>query len=139
MAQLLASVQLGYGIKRGAEAAVHGAHLFLNILNDNELMLKLDFMNTFNTVRRDKILSSVKDFVPMLLPFVHLAYSTKSSLFWGDNILESAGGVQQRDLLGLLLFFVSIHQLTTQLKVSFLCCIWMMVLWVEILSLSLKI
>ena len=50
MAELLAPIQLGYGIKRGSEAAVHGARLFLKALQNNEVLLKLDFMNAFNTI-----------------------------------------------------------------------------------------
>ena len=82
----------------------------------NEILLKLDFENAFNTVRRDKMLIAVKEVVPMLLPFVHSAYSTSSTLFWGNKILESAEGVQQGDPLGPLLFCLVIHQLLTQLR-----------------------
>ena len=65
------------------------------------------------------MLSVVREFVPMLLPFVHSAYATTSSLFWGDKVLESAEGVQQGDPLGPLLFCLTIYQLTPQLKADF--------------------
>ena len=54
MGELFAPVQLGYGVKRGAEAAVHSARLFLLNLNPNQILLKLDFKNAFNTVCREK-------------------------------------------------------------------------------------
>ena len=62
--------------------------------------------------------NDVKELVPMLLPFVHFTYST-SSPFWGDEFLESAEGIQQRDPLGLLLFWLAIQQITIQLKWEF--------------------
>ena len=51
-----------------------------------------------------------------LFPFVHSAYSSSSSLFWGDKIIQSAEGVQQGDPLGPLLFCLGIHQMCTQLE-----------------------
>jgi len=51
-----------------------------------------------------------------LFPFVHSAYSSPSSLFWGDKIIQSAEGVQQGDPLGPLLFCLGIHQMCTQLE-----------------------
>ena len=64
------------------------------------------------------MVNAVKDLVPMLLPFVPFTYST-SSPFWGDEFLETAEGIQQRDPLGFLLFCLAIHQLTIQLNWEF--------------------
>ena len=50
MAALLASYQLGYGVKGGAEAAVHSARLFLHNLKPQQVLLKLDFKNAFNFI-----------------------------------------------------------------------------------------
>ena len=63
MALLFEPRQLGYGIKRGAEAA---ARLFLCTLIADHVVVKLDFKNAFNSVRRDKMLTAVRDLVPML-------------------------------------------------------------------------
>ena len=65
------------------------------------------------------MLKAVGDLVPTLLPFVHSVYSTPSSLFWEDRILESSEGVQQGAPLGPLLFCLTIHHLTTQLISGF--------------------
>ena len=65
------------------------------------------------------MLQAVRDLVPTLLPFAHSAYSSSSSLFWEDRILESFEGVQQVDPLGPLLFCLTIHDLTTQLNSGF--------------------
>ena len=121
MAALLAPRQLGYGVRGGAEAAVHAARLYLQDLQ-HRCFLKLDFRNAFNALRRDKMLQAVQNFAPDLLPFVHLSYSSSSSLFWSDKIIQSAEGVQQGDPLGPLLFCLTIHPLVSQLKSEL--CVW---------------
>ena len=119
MSNLLAPRQLGFGVKRGAEAAVHAARLYINNLEVNQGLVKLDFRNAFNTVRRDKMLDAVSDLAPTLLPFVHSVYSTPSNLFWGDRVLQSSEGVQQGDPLGPLLFCLSLFCLHSELKSEF--------------------
>lgn len=119
MSTLLAPRQLGYGTPQGAEAAVHAARRYLNSLQPDYVLLKLDFANAFNCIRRDKMLSKVGELAPELLPFVHSAYSTPSTLFWGETPLQSSEGVQQGDPLGPLLFCLSIHHLTEQLTSEF--------------------
>ena len=119
MASLLAPRQLGYGVKGGVEAAVHSARLYIHNLKPQQALLKLDFKNAFNSVRRDKMLTAVSVLAPDLLPFVHSTYSSPSSLFWGDKILQSSEGVQQGDPLGPLLFCLSLYQLHSQVKSEF--------------------
>ena len=121
MTALLGPHQLGFGFKGGSEAAVHAVRLYLNDLEEN-CILKLDFRNAFNTLRRDKMLQSVKNFAPDLLHFVHSTYSSPSTLFWGDKTIQSEEGVQQGDPLGPLLFCLTIHPLVSQLKSEL--CVW---------------
>ena len=85
MGALLAPRQLGYGVKGGCEAAVHSARLYLDNLLEDHAILKLDFKNTFNSVRRDTMLEAVHDLALAIFPFVHTAYSMPSSLFWGSK------------------------------------------------------
>ena len=99
--------------------AVHAARLFLGELNPEKAVLKLDFSNAFNTIRRDKMMGAISEHVPELYPFVHLAYCATSSLFWGENTIQFAEGVQQGDPLGPLLFCLSIHRMCTLLKSEF--------------------
>ena len=81
MSTLLAPHQLGYGISRGAEAALHTTRQYLNNLQPNHALLKLDFNNTFNSIWREEAVLSL---VPVLYPFVNSVYSGSSSLFWND-------------------------------------------------------
>ena len=116
MGDLLAPQQLGFGVKGGAEAAVHALRLYLCDPNPGKAVLKLDFKIAFNSIRRDKMLDAVREHVPELHPFIHSAYSLPSSLFWSDKTIQSAEGVQQGDPLGPLLFCPSIHHMGTQLE-----------------------
>ena len=71
--------------------------------------VKLDFRNAFNSIHRDKMLASVLSLCPSLYPFVYSSYSSPSSLFWGNEVILSAEGVQQGDPLGPLLFCITHH------------------------------
>jgi len=64
---LLTPRQLGYGISGGAEAAVHATRLYLDQLQPDHALIKLDFRNAFNSVRRDKMLKAAQDLVSILL------------------------------------------------------------------------
>ena len=113
---LLAPRQLGFGVSLGVDAAVHAARVYLQDLQSDQAIIKVDFKNAFNSIRRDKILLAVEEFIPALLPFVHSAYREPSSLLWGKEVVQSSEGVQQGDPLGPLLFCLSIHKLCLKLK-----------------------
>ena len=99
MGELLFPKQLGYAIKRGIEIAIHSARVYLSNLPHDHLILKLDFKNAFNTIRRDKMLLAVKDLAPSLLPFVHSCF--------GEQKLFSRQKGCSRVTLSDLCFFVS--------------------------------
>ena len=100
----------------GAEAAVHAARLYLRDLDPSKAVLKLDFRNTFNSIRRDKMLGAVRENSPELYTFVFSAYSSPTSLYCGDKTIQSAEGVQQGDPLGPLLFCLCIHRMCSRLE-----------------------
>ena len=124
MAALLAPRQLGYGVKGGAEAAVHAARKFLSNMDPDCAFVKLDFRNAFNCIRRDCMLQAVCDLAPTIYPFVHSLYSAPSLLRWGDKSIFSAEGVQQGDPLGPLLFCLTLHRHCLQLR-SELCIMYL--------------
>ncbi len=79
-------------------------------------MLKLDFKNAFNCLRRDKMLAAVSEKAPELFPLIHSAYGTPFSLFIGDTIIQSSEGIQQGDQLGPLLFCLTTMEIMEQLR-----------------------
>ena len=105
-----------YGNPLGAEAATHAARIYLQNLRPGCLMLKLDFKNAFNCLRRDTMLIAVKEMASELLPLVHSAYCNPSSLLIGNETIQSAEGVQQGDPLGQLLICLTIHRIVQQLR-----------------------
>lgn len=84
-----------------------------------EAFIKLDFKNAFNSINRDNMLSSVLSLCPSLYPLVYSSYSSSSSLFWGNEVIPSAEGVQQGDPLGPLLFCLSLHRFLRRLTSPF--------------------
>ena len=119
MGSLLAPLQLGFGTSLGAEAAVHSARVYLHHLLPDHVLLKLDFRNAFNSIRRDKVLEAARESIPELFHYVFSCYSAPSTLFLHGTTLQSAEGVQQGDPLGPLLFCLTIHPLITPLKSEF--------------------
>jgi len=120
----LAPRQLGVGVSGGAEAAVHAARRFVKSMDTDEILIKLDFKNAFNTLRRDAILQSVYDQVPEIYNFCHLAYGQPSHLNFKGVTITSEEGCQQGDPLGPLLFSITINpilqSLTSELILGYL-------------------
>ena len=76
---LLQPNQLGFGVKRVAEAAIHAARAFINS-HDEMVLLKIDFTNAFNSIRRDKALEAVREHVPNLFNYSCSSYGSTSFL-----------------------------------------------------------
>ena len=58
---------------------------------------KIDFINAFNTVKRDIRLKECYNIFPQIYSWVHFCYSTHSFLFFRNFIISSEAGVQQGD------------------------------------------
>ena len=56
LAAYFSPLQLGVAVSRGCEAAVHATRRFMEAMPDDEVVVKLDISNAFNTVRRDALL-----------------------------------------------------------------------------------
>ena len=64
----LQPIQLEVGVPGGAEAAIHATRRYVQQLNDNHVLVKLDFNNAFNSIRRDLVLDSTAEKKPRALP-----------------------------------------------------------------------
>ena len=85
----------GRGTSRGAEIA---AHVFRNLIeneqNPENVILKMDFKNAFNSLKRDKILDTVFRKRRQIFNYTHSAYSESSHLFFGEIVIQSQEGCQ---------------------------------------------
>ena len=108
LANELAPIQLGVGIRNGCESAVHAARTFIQRPSTSQIMIKLDMRNAFNCVRRDSVLETCLHRAPSLYRLAHLAYSQASSVLADGHIINSCTGVQQGDPLGPILFALAV-------------------------------
>ena len=59
----------------------------------DKVILKIDMKNAFNTLRRDQILTKVKNEVPSIYKMVKQCYGQASNLYFNsDTIIESKEG-----------------------------------------------
>jgi len=115
----LAPHQLGVGVQGGCEALVHAARSFISSCPAGSGLLKIDFCNEFNSIRRDSMFEAVEAHVPQLLTYLDTAYSEASILQFGEFAVSSEEGVQQGDSLGPLLFCLTVAGLLNDCDVDF--------------------
>ena len=90
-------------------------------MEQDNVLIKLNFVNVFNTVRRDSSGGScVAQYAPNILAFPSSAYGSLSHLHFGDFTLQSAEGVQQGDPIGPLLFCLALSKSLSLLDSDFL-------------------
>lgn len=105
--------QLGVGVKAGVEIGVRTVRAWTrrNSTATGKVLVKLDFTNAFNRVSRQAVLDSAAAMFPSIARWVTWCYQAPSALRFGDLTIQSAGGVQQGDPLGPLLFATAIQPL----------------------------
>jgi hypothetical protein len=116
--------QVGCGVRLGGEAAVHASRAYAQgslrtgklTLGETRVLLKLDFNNAFNAVRRDWMLTQIKAVTPELYPLAYQAYREESNLYIGDHTIRSRQRVQQGDPAGPAFFCLAIKPLTDTLR-----------------------
>ena len=86
--------QLGVGVSGGVEAAVHAARRLVVNLPHHHVVVKLDFSNAFNNVRRDLILDNIAAHTPEIYRLVHAAYSCEPILAFGEHQILSEEGAR---------------------------------------------
>ena len=116
--RMLWPTQLGVGVKSGAEIAIHTVRAWTlrSRSVQGKVLVKLDFANAFNRISRTAVLETAASHFPNISRWVTWCYQHPSSLRFGTSHIPSAGGVQQGDPLGPLLFATAIHALTQDLK-----------------------
>ena len=71
----LQPMQVGVGVSGGAEAAVNAMQRLVTNVPDGHVVVKLDFSNAYNTIRRDSVLDTGADKMPELYRFIHASLS----------------------------------------------------------------
>ena len=108
--------QFGCGTSRGAEIS---AHVFRNLIenekNPENTILKMDFKNAFNSLKRDKMLDTIFRNRRQIYNYTHSAYSDTSHLFFSDKVIQPQEGCQQGDPEGPALFSDTIPDLVNQM------------------------
>ena len=110
--------QLGVAIPAGVEVAVHTVRAYVerHAASADRVLVKLDFENAFNTVSRTAMLGAVSSRFPHLARWVSWCYRAPPDLKFGAFTLKSAGGVQQGNPLGPLLFASTLQPLACELR-----------------------
>ena len=91
-------MQLGCGTQRGAEAAAHATRLYVRQEHSpDQILLKIDMKNAFNSISRDALLATVFAKNPLIYNYSEAAYAKPSFLFHRDKIILSEEGAQQGD------------------------------------------
>jgi len=75
----------------------------------DQVVVKLDFANAFNSLDRSYMLQRVSEEIPELYQLCHTAYDQPSALQFGQFSISSEVGPQQGDPLGGVLFCLSIQ------------------------------
>ena len=116
----LQPLQLGAGVKGGAEATVHAARRFVQDLPTDHAVVKLDFSNAFNSVRRD-----------VIAYLTRLQQKRQKSIAWYtcSILVRSREGAQQWDPLRSLEFCEAIHPLLTDLHSEVKLASWITSHW----------
>eukprot|EP00742_Colponemidia_sp_Colp-10_P014328 GILJ01016264.1.p1 GENE.GILJ01016264.1~~GILJ01016264.1.p1 ORF type:complete len:664 (-),score=53.02 GILJ01016264.1:80-2071(-) len=106
--------QIGVAVSSGLEALASWARQTALLLEEDEVVVKIDYANAFNSVSRSAIAEAVLELVPELAHYVLGAYGAPTLLFCGSlGTISSEVGAQQGDPLGPALFSLAALRATT--------------------------
>ena len=111
--------QLGCGVMGGAEAAAHALRKFVEDASNGTVLLKLDFKNAFNSIRRDVVAEKLHEHMPELSSFFDLCFSETTYLSFGEFLIDSSEGAQKGDPLAVFLFCLAINNILQTLISNF--------------------
>ena len=113
-------------MKGGAEIGVHSMRQYASHNHEEDkLIVKIDFSNAFNSLRRDVMMTKVKEHTPGIFQMMKQSYCEKSFLYFNhQDVILSQEGIQQGNPLSAYFFSLALMDLTkackSELKVWYL-------------------
>ena len=108
----LTPIQLGFGCRGGCEAAVHAARTFHSQLSPDEVIVKLDIKNAFNSLQRHQMLEAIRSRIPTMYQLLRSSYLRPTPLFFQDIEISSESGIQQGDPAGPAIFSLTVDAIS---------------------------
>ena len=93
--KVLQPKQVGVGVAGEAKAAVNAMRRYVEVLPAGHAVVKLDFSNAFNSIRRDLQLDTIAKNILELYRFTLAKYSYESTVVYGEHTIPSREGSQQ--------------------------------------------
>ena len=84
-------------------------------MHDDEVILKVDIANAYNTISRNACLRGVQKYCPDLLRWATWCLNGSSKVYNGTTTIACTAGVQQGDPLAPLLYSVGLHSAIEEL------------------------
>ena len=96
----LSPIQLGIGISGGCESAVHAARQYICLTNSNsdDVILKVDVKNAYNSIHRCVVLKEIKERCPEIYPLAYQSYSESTPLYIGETMIVTNRSTAGRPL-----------------------------------------
>ena len=108
----------GVGCPGGVEVVAHSLRDCLRKFKDSNLaLLKIDFRNAFNEVKRSHFVKATSEMFPAMSNWTNWCYGEPSTLLYDfQHIIHSMSGVRQGDPLGPLYFCCGLMPLVNEIQ-----------------------
>ena len=85
---------------------MHSVREWFQCNDGRRVLVLLDFVNAFNSLKRSRFLPEIRRRTPALAPWADWCYCTPTPLYTTQGVILSEEGVQQGDPLGPALFAI---------------------------------
>ena len=113
----LQPAQIAIGCKGPViQAAILCVKPWLGEMVGDELLLKVDIANVYNTISRRACMDGVKKHCPDIARWAHWCLNGGSRVYYNEHVILCTTGVQQGDPLAPALFALGVHAVLEQLS-----------------------